>query len=191
MSEEALVRAAAVHDALAFLDKFEPGAQARVLARVPPASRECLLQTARSAWVSLEHDHYTVDAIVELFGVTRAVQYWRATTTSMVERPLLKSFVSGMISVFGRDPGRVVAILPTGFLQVYRNVGEVSCDRSEEHQAVVRFEHVASAVRAHPNYFHSWHGTCLGVADLARIQIPVEFTVARDRGSAQARFHWH
>jgi hypothetical protein len=178
-----------VLDSLAFLDKFEAGAQARVLERIPQASRDVLLNTARSSWVSIEHDHFAVDAIVELFGAARAIQYWRSATNNLIERPLLKSFVSGMINVFGSDPGRVIGILPKGWPLVYRDLGELSCAR-DEGQAVVHWDPVAPEVRLYANYFHSWHGTCLGVADLARIKSAVEVVVARDRSSAQATFRW-
>jgi hypothetical protein len=184
------VRGGAVHDTFAFLDKFEQGARAKVLARTPEVSRELLLNASRTSWVPVEHDHFLVDGIVEVLGVARAVQYWRAATTHLIERPILKSFVSGMINLFGDDPGRVIGLLPKGWPLVYRDVAELSYTRPEQGMGTVLFDHVALPVRLYPNYFHSWHGTCLGVADLARAGGGVEFSVARDRSSAVARFRW-
>ena len=186
----AAVRAAATQDALAFLDKFEPGLQARVLERLPPATRELMVTTSRSAWIPLEQDHHAVDIIVGLLGAARATQYWRGVTGNLIERPILKSFVSGMINVFVDDPGRVIGLLPKGWGLVYREICLPSCVRSESGKTIVRFDDTAPEIRAYPNYFHSWHGTCLGLADLARIKGQVTFEVARDRSSAVATFAW-
>ncbi|MFT3921280.1 MAG: hypothetical protein QM778_01970 [Myxococcales bacterium] len=184
------VRAAAQQDALEQLDKFEPGARARVLERLPPDTRQIMLTTSRSAWVSIEHDHYAVDVIVRLFGPSRAVQYWRGVTNSLIERPILKSFVSGMVSIFGDDPGRIIGILPKGWSLVYRDLCEPVCLREGEGKTVLRFENLVPEVRIYSNYFHSWHGTCLGVADLARIKGKVTFDVAPDQSAATATFFW-
>ena len=100
------------------------------------------------------------------------------------------SFVNGMISLLGHDPGRMIGILPKGWGLIYRGVCEPSSDRRAKGQVVLRFERVATQVRASPNYFHSWHGTCLGMADLARMEGSVVFVVAEDRSSATATFTW-
>jgi len=184
------VRAGAILDALAYLDVFEPGARSRVLACVEPASREVLLNTSRSSWVGIEHDRHAVDAIVSLFGVERSIQYWRRTTSRLAERPLLKTFVSGMIGLLGNDPGRVIGLLPRGWPLVYRELCEPRLQRTAAGRASVHFMRVAPEVRDAANYFYSWHGTCLGVADLARMPIAVEFVVSADRSSASATFSW-
>src|SRR5690349_15078681 len=146
------VRAGAILDSLAYLDVFEPGARARVLANVPAPSRELLLHTARSSWVGIEHDRYAVDAIVAQFGVARSIQYWRRSTASLTERPLLKGFVSGMLDLFGRDPGRVIGLLPKGWPLAYRALCEPKVERLLPGQVTLRFDDVASEVRASPNY---------------------------------------
>jgi hypothetical protein len=184
------VRAAAILDALDYLDVFESGARARVLGSVPAASREILLTTSRSSWVGIEHDRHAVDGIVNLFGVGRAIQYWRAATSRLAERPLLKGFVSGMTALLGHDPGRVLGLLPKGWSLVYRACCEPRMDTSVAGEANLRFVDVAAEVRSAPNYFHSWHGTCLGMADLARMEGKVTFVVSANRSTASATFVW-
>lgn len=190
MTSQPAVRAAAILDALAFLDTFEPGSHARVLSLVPEASRALLDHTARTAWVPVEHDRATADAIVKVLGVSGAVQFWRGSVAQLAEKPLLNSFVSGMIRLFGDDPGRVIGILPKGWGLVYRDLCEPRCDRAESGKATLLFEKVAAEVRAAPNYFHCWHGICLGVADLTRMQGTVDFAVRTDRSAASATFAW-
>lgn len=185
------VRAGAILDSLAYLDVFESGARARVLGSIPPVSRELLLHTSRSSWVGIEHDRHAVDAIVGFFGVTRSIQYWRKSMGILAERPLLKGFISGMTGLFGNDPGRVIGLLPKGWSLVYRDLCDPKMDRLAPGQLSIQFARVAPEVLAAPNYFHSWHGTCLGLADLAQMKGKVVFLVSADRASANVTFSWN
>jgi hypothetical protein len=191
VSRAPAVRASSVRDTLAFLDKFELGARSKVMARVPSASRDIIESTPRSSWVSIDDAHFTVDAIVELFGRERAIRFWRDTFTHLVEGPLLGSFVSGMVRVFGRDPTRVVGLFPKGWSLVYRDMCSPRLVSSEDHRPVIRFENIAPEVRsAYRNYLHSWHGALQGFAHVARVQGRVEFTVSPDASVAEAKFFW-
>jgi hypothetical protein len=191
VSRAPAVRASAVRDTLAFLDKFEPGSRSKVMARVPAASRENIESAPRSSWISIDDDHFTIDAIVDLFGRERAIQFWRDALAHLVEGPLLGSFVSGMVRVFGRDPARVVALFPKGWPLVYRDVCMPRLVSSADHRPVIRFENIAPEVRTHyRNYLHSWHGACQGFAHIARVQGRVEFTVSPDGYVAEAKFSW-
>lgn len=184
------VRASAVRDTLAFLDKFDPGAQSEVLARVPLASREAILSAPRTSWISIEDDHYTIDAIIGVFGRERAIRFWRDSLADLVERPLLGNFVSGMVRVFGRDPTRVVALFPRGWSLVFRDMCTPRLVSGAGGQPVIRFEHIAPEVGKYPNYLHSWHGSCQGFAHIARVQGTVAFTVSPDLSVAEAKFFW-
>lgn len=191
MSEGApAVRASAVRDTLAYLDKFEAGARDRVLARVPAVSRDLIESTARSYWVPIDHDHFTVDAMVEMWGVERSIQCWRGAMANLVERPLLKSFVSGMIGLFAADPRRVLGLLPRGWPLVYRNMSVPRVAESQPGRLVIAFEDAPEQLRAHPNYFHSFHGACLGMADIARVEANVDFVVTPQKNGATATFSW-
>src|SRR4051794_9369406 len=66
LGTEPAIRASAVRDTLAFLDTFEPGSRQRVLDAVPAASREVIEQTPGSSWISIEHDHWTIDAMIDI-----------------------------------------------------------------------------------------------------------------------------
>src|SRR6476469_5254273 len=103
------VRASAVRDTLDYLDVFQPGARAEVLSRVPARSRTVIEETPRSAWVSVHDDHYTIDAMIDIFGRERAIECWCGAMMNLIERPLLHGFISGMKRVLGNDPGRVIS----------------------------------------------------------------------------------
>jgi len=158
--------------------------------RVPATSREIIESTPRSSWIGVEHDHFTIDAMLQLFGRERAIQCWARALHSLVDKPLLRTFVSGMLGVFGRDPGRVVALFPKGWPLVYRNCCSLAMERAADGNPVLKFSNIAPLVRKHSNYLLSWHGACLGFAHIAKVNGQVEFIVAKDASSAEARFSW-
>lgn len=190
MESEPAVRASAVRDSLAFLDQFQAGASAQVLACVPAESREVIESTPRSGWISIHHDHHTVDAIVELFGRDRALEYWRQSLISLIDKPLLKNFVSGMVMVMGRKPASVVTFFVKGWSLAYRNLCEPRLIECASGNPGIRFDDVAPYVRLYHRYFTSWEGTCQGFAHIARVRGNVKFRVAPDLSWAEAEFSW-
>ena len=184
------VRASAVRDTLAYLDKFEPGSRQRVLALVPPASREIIEAAPSSAWIPLEHDHWTIDAMIEVFGRDRAIECWRGALANLVDRPLLRNFVSSMLKVMGRSPVSVVRLFAKGWPLVYRDVCEPTLIVARDNQPTIRFEDISPVVRTYSNYLHSWHGACQGFAFIAQVQGRVTFEVAPDLSWAEAKFYW-
>ncbi len=172
-----------------FVEKFDPGARERALSLLPAESREVYESSPRSSWLSIEHDHWVVDGICETFGVERAVACWRASVPDLVDKPLLKSFVSGMMRVFGSSRTRVVSLLPRAWGAVYR---DFCTPRVSQHAsgATVTFYNIAHPVWQYPNYFNSWRGVCEGMLDLAELEGTVEFQLERDRRRAVAEFSW-
>ena len=185
------VRASAVRDTLAYLDKFEAGSRARVLERVPAEARAIIESTPGTDWISVEHDHWTVDAIIEVLGRPRAIQCWRGALGNLVERPLLRSFVSATLKALGRNPVGVVRLLAKGWPLVYRDVCEPKLIATVDGQPTIRFDHIAPAVQRYRNYLDSWYGGVQGFADLAGVRGHVELEVAPDVSWAEAKFFWN
>lgn len=188
MDVQPAVRASAIRDSLEFLDKFEPGSRERVLAKVPKASRDLIEATARSAWVSIEHDHHCVDAIVQLFGRARAIEYWASAISELSDKPLLKSFITGMFKWMPIEPRRVVAIVATGWPLVYRDMCKVEVELSAQGNPVLQFRELPALVRRHRNYLLSWQGACTGFIKLAALKAELSFQVAPDFSAADAEF---
>jgi hypothetical protein len=188
MLEPPAVRASAVRDTLAFLDIFEAGSQAEVMRRVPQDSRAIIEDTPRSAWIPVEHDHHTIDAIIDVFGLQRAIECWTGALLHLTKRPLLSSFISGMTRLFGKDPIRVISLLPKGWNLVYRGVCVPVLARGDRPEPVIRFVQVAPEIRRYSNYFHSWHGGCRAFASLASMPGKVSFSIAPDMSYAEAAF---
>jgi hypothetical protein len=175
---------------LAYLDKFEPGARARVLAAVPAPARAIIESTPSTGWISIEDDHWTVDAMVEIFGQERAIECWRQNLIALIDRPLLGTFVEKMLRVFGVSPVSVVRLLVKGWPLVYREICDPKLIAAADGQPTIRFENIAPAVRRYSNYLHCWHGVCQGFAAIAGVRGNVTFEVADDMTWAEARFYW-
>ena len=189
MSAVPAIRAAAVRDTLAYLDRVEENGQARVLARVPESSRAIILETARSSWIEAEHDHHTLDAMIALFGLERSIRYWRGALVNLIDKPLLGPFVTGMLRL-GRSPERVVQLIATGWPLVYRNMCTVRFEHVERGVPMLHFEQIPPLVRRHRNYLHCWHGVCQAFATLAGVDGRVEFSALPDDSAARAKFFW-
>jgi hypothetical protein len=179
-----------VRDTLEFLDKFEAGLQQRVLDRVPKTSREVILNTPRSSWIAIEHDHWTIDAMIDILGRPRAIECWRRSLADLIERPLLRAFVGGMLVVMGRDPARVVGLLVKGWSLVYRDLCVPQLLLSAKGEPVIQFRKIAPEIRKYQNYLSSWDAACQGFARLGQVRGSVIFTTAPDLSSAEAKFSW-
>lgn len=178
------IRASAVKDSLAFLDEFEPGSCAKVLAPVPADVRERVEAAGRTDWISIEDDHHNVDAIVSHFGVERAIRYWEHNLVALAERPLLKTFFFGMLAVVGGDAERVIALVPR-----YRDMSAPRfVKRGSRDLPALVFDDVPREVRKYRNYFHTWNGVCRAFATIAKLEGTVVFDVAPSGSSAEASF---
>jgi hypothetical protein len=184
------VRASAVRDTLDYLDVFQRGARAEVIARVPEPSRRVIEDAPRSGWIGIEHDHHTIDAMIEIFGRDRAIQCWCDALASLTKKPLLGAFIGGMKRVFGNDPARVISWFPRAWPLAYRDMCTLVLKESSSGRPMIVFADICDEIRLYSNYFHSWHGVCRGFAAIAGVDGRVRFTIAPDLGSAEATFWW-
>jgi hypothetical protein len=184
------VRVSAARDLLDFLDRFEPGARARVLELFPAASRDAIENSPRTSWLPVEHDHFTVDGVVAVLGRERALECWRDSVPDIVDKPLLRTFVSGMVRAFGRDPTRILGLFPKAWPLVFRDCCEPSLQKTGAGEALIVFEDVAPEVRMYPNYFLSWQGISWGLCHISEVNAEVRLQVAPDRSRAVVEFKW-
>ena len=179
-----------MRDLLDFVDVFEPGMREKLLAIFPSDTRELLETSARTSWLSIEHDHFVADALIGFLGRKRAIECWRDSMEHMMNRPLLRSFVSGIVQIMGKDPARVVSMVPKGWPLAFQDFCDVRFERGPAERVALIFDDVALQVKKYPSYFHVWHGTMWGFARMAGANAHVDFTVAKDLRSAEARFTW-
>ena len=174
---------------LSFLETFQAGARQAVLASMPLASIEALDAGGRTGWFPLQHDRWIAEGMIAVLGPERAVQCWRACVPAMVDKPLLRSFVSGMLRLFDNDRQRIVRLFPNGWPLIYRDFCTVELVETHPARAVIAFSDIAPAVRDHPSYFHAFHGVIQGFCDFAGLSGAI-FKVAEDAWSARAQLYW-
>jgi hypothetical protein len=157
---------------------------------MPRASREVIESTPGAAWISIEHDHWTIDAMIELLGRERAIRCWRESLANLVDRPLLRNFVSSALKALGREPVIVVRLFAKGWPLVYRGMCDPLLIATADGQPAIRFQNIAPTVRQYKNYLDSWNGSCQGFMHVAQVRGHVDFSVAPDLSWAEAKFFW-
>jgi hypothetical protein len=173
---------------LDLVERFQPGARARVLGIFPSASLEALEASPRSSWLPVEHHHWVVDGICEALGTERAVQCWRENTGELLGKPLLRNFFDGMVRLFGARPATRVGVMVRGWPLAYRDFCTLRIEDETASGLTLVFDDIAPAVRAFPNYLHSFRGVCEGFALAAHIPGTIDFHAAPGQRRAEARF---
>jgi hypothetical protein len=190
MPRSPAVRIAAARDIIDFANKFHPGARETILSNLPSEALEALEGGARTAWLSIEHDHWIADGIVGLLGKERAIRCWRASVPDMVDKPLLRSFVSGMLRAFGNGPARVIGLFRKAWPLLFDDFCEIDLRDDHPTQITVLFKDIAPQVRNYPNYFLCWNGVLQGLFEIAEVKGEVDLTIAPDTRKAEARCRW-
>lgn len=184
-------RASAARDNVGFVEVFRPGALAEVRAMIPQASLDAIDTTPGFSWLDFEHDHHLMDATMAVLGREDAVECWRRSIAHLIERPLLRNFVEGVLRLYGARPGKIVKMIPKGWPLAYRDFCNPSFELLGENKAEIRFENIAPQAFASEGYIHCWHAICLGIFELEKpLDGRVEFSIDRDRALAVAAFSW-
>jgi hypothetical protein len=160
------------------------------MATFPTETLDALEGGSRMAWFPIEHDHWVVDGIIGVLGREQAIRLWRASVPDIVDKPLLRTFVSGMLRVLGDDPARIIGLFPKAWPLIYEGFSELTLNTESSTQVTVVFDQLAPQLRTYPNYFVSWTGIVQGLLELAHVEAEVELTIAPDVRSARARCSW-
>lgn len=184
-------RASAARDNVAYVDVYRPGALERVRSLIPAASLHAIDTTPGFSWLEFEHDHWLMDATIEVLGRTEAIECWRRSIGKLVERPLLRNFVEGSLRLFGTRPGKLLKVLPRGWSLAYRDFCVPRHETLGDAGARVHFEEIAPQAFGSEGYLHCWHAICLGVFDLEKpTGARVEFEIDPPGARAVAHFSW-
>jgi hypothetical protein len=156
----------------------------------PAQARRAFEDSSRMDWLPIEEHHWMVDGMVRHFGRERAIRCWSASVPNVVDKPLLRNFVSAMLRLVGHAPPRVIDLLPRAWPLVYRDVCEVYAIHDEPNQSWVVFKNIAPSVHAYPNYFVSWAGLLHGLFELAQVDGEVQLDIPRGAREGRARMRW-
>ena len=187
---EPATRVGTMRDFLDLLERKRPGSKPLILERFDPESREILDSRLGFSWLSIAHGHFAVEGIFDLLGPDEGVRFFREGFRNIVDRPIFRSFISGILSLWGSDPGRIFRQLPRGWELGFRDFCRVQTEDPEPGRIRVVFEDIHPEVRQHPAYLSCWHGICQGMADLVEKDVQLDFEVAPDHSRAVATFRW-
>ncbi len=185
------VRANAARDTLEFTEAYRPGTRDMIRGTIPEKSLDAIDHTPGFSWIDIEDDRWLLDGIMAVLGREDAVECWQGNVGSIIERPLLRSFVEGGVRLFGGKPGGLLKLIPKGWPLVYRDFCVPSFHRLGDGEAEIHFEMIAPRVLDHPGYMHCWHGVCKGIFELEKPSHgAVEFEIQPERALAIAHFSW-
>jgi hypothetical protein len=191
MERRPAARASAARDNVAFTETFRPGSLAKIRAQIPEASLRAIDETAGISWLEFEHDHWLMDGTIDVLGRADAIECWRRSISQLIEKPLLKNFVSGALRLFGSRPGKLLKMVPKGWTLAYRDFCVPRFVSIDENACEIHFEDIPPCAFASEGYLHCWHGICLGVFELEQAKDPeFAFEINRGNASAVARFGW-
>ncbi len=191
MSRSPAARASAARDNVAFTDVYRPGSLRRIRERIPEASLTAIDETPGISWLEFEHDHWLMDATLEVLGRDDAIQCWRQSISQLIEKPLLKNFVSGALRIFGARPGKLIKMVPKGWTLAYRDFCAPRFVPLDDNHCELHLDDIAPQAFESPGYLHCWHGICLGVFDLEKPKDPeLSFEIDREGRRAIGHFSW-
>lgn len=133
-----LMRASHLQANVTALSKLGARESERVRARCPQVF-EAIAASVRTDWLPLELAMEFVEAVVEVCGVDRYLEWSRRSIRESADGPLLGPVLSTLrrMSV---SPHRALAVVPSGWQLIYRNAGTLSHSRvsPREGQIVLR-----------------------------------------------------
>jgi hypothetical protein len=125
---------------LQVLAERHPGAEARVLARLPPEAREALVGAARSDFLPARVDVALAAAIVDELGLAEARRVARAALNVNFEGSLLGALDRSAQVLFGGTPAGLLRWAGQGWRRVCRDCGELRLVASAADSVTLRLE---------------------------------------------------
>jgi hypothetical protein len=191
MERRPAARASAARDNVGFTEVFRPGSLKEIRSRIPEASLRVIDEIPGISWLEFEHDRWLMDSTIAVLGREDAIQCWRQSLVQLVEKPLLKNFVSGALRLFGGRPGKLVKMVPKGWTLAYRDFCVPRFVAIDDHACELHFDDIAPQAFESEGYIHCWHAVCLGIFDIEKAKDPViDFEIDRKNARAIARFGW-
>jgi hypothetical protein len=159
------VRAASVHDVLAYLDKFELGAAERVRAVIPEDVLAVIEATPRLGWIDAEDDVYVPTAIWSVLGDADATEMMTEFLKGHFEIPLLRPLLSATHKLFGLTPINALRLVPSGWRLIYRDVCNVQVQSVDNDSCEIVLENTAELMMRSEGYLASFRAIFIGVIE--------------------------
>jgi len=177
------VRASHCHATLRTLRTLDPGALERVQARLPGEILRAITSATSVDLVPARWDLLLVEAIALELGLPATRGLARATMLDSLRGPLLHSFLTAAVGIFGRSPGKLFGWSGRVWGHVTSGAGVLRLEAAADDQALLLLEGMPADL-AVPVYLEAVAGTLESLFDVCQ----VTGTVAVTPGPDGARF---
>lgn len=161
-----------------------------VVARIPEASLDAIVNTGRTGWIPIEHDHHLPDALVAVLGNKATAALVAEAVLQHTEAPILKTMISGAIRLFGLNPASLVKVLPRAWSLVYRDFFTLEVVDREDTSASLKLIDIHPEVFRYPNYFVTWDGIFDGIFALTKADGMHRLALDEETRSGTWRLEW-
>jgi hypothetical protein len=177
------IRAALPLESLRVLERLTGDGHARVLGRLQPDTLAHIRGAGRLDWLPLALDLELSATIIEQLGPELDRSRSRACVRSHLDQPLLRPFVYGVETLFGRTPAAMIAAVPRGWPMLYRNAGALRYEVTGALRRVLIYQDMPRSLAEQPSYLDAIAASLESLFDLCG----VDGRVTVERVDAAAR----
>jgi hypothetical protein len=151
-----------VQGSLSAIDELDADLGRQVRAAMKPDTLEELESASRVSWIPLHIDIELTECFFEVAGEERAFQALRDNLANALDSTVLKPLLDGAFAIFGRSPAKILRWTPKVWSLLYRNCGELSLAKSDDHSAVLEATDLPPELVANANYMKGTAAAILG-----------------------------
>ncbi len=114
------------------LEREYPRVARNVVSRLSEEDRELLESMSALRWMPFGPHMDIVDAAREELGSQRNIVFWHEATCSVVQRPLLHSFIRMAVRLSGSTATGLLTRVPFVFNHLFQGIGECTAEAVED-----------------------------------------------------------
>ena len=127
-----------------------------------PETLEELESASRVGWLPLRVDVELTECFFEVAGEERALQILRDNMAHTFDSMVLKPLLDGAFGIFGRSPAKILRWTPKVWSLLYRDCGELTLAKSDDHSAVLEATNLPPELVANADYMKGLAAAILG-----------------------------
>jgi len=184
------MRASQMQANLASFADFGPDTEQKILGLISPATLKRISDAAPDDWLAMELDVEVTEAVARVCGDGGVRAWGREALRKSLDGPVLGPILRSTLQLFGRNPGRLLSLLPRGFELYFRGAGTWDRVGRSSNELVLRWEDVPEVVAQSRPTLEGYAGAFEVFPELAGIESAVDVVVEQGPdGRWAATFH--
>ena len=155
-----------------WMDRYQPGLQARVRERLPPDIADVLDNGVRTAWIPLDRDRLFVHAVIDTLGREGAKQMWRRYAARYADESFIKPIFEATVRIFGLDVRAFCKSVVKIYRSEFRGMGDMDLIDQDDDSLVLMVTDVPAQMFERDAYIVMFEGMFTGMYDVAGIPDP-------------------